>query len=83
MLAGPSHTIEQHTRPYFTQPRTILSIAESFSKPVMADRACKCLNVRIRPQPHERTTSPQEDAEFEPLYVGEIGLTVVSFFSVL
>lgn len=39
--------------------------------------ACQCLNVRIRPQPPP-DGPPSTDNEFEPVYVGDEGLSVVS-----
>lgn len=80
MLSGPIAT-QEPTWPSSIQARTIQSIAESFTKSVMAERACKCLNVRIRPQQHERANvANEEGSDFESVHVGDTGIIIVSDF---
>ncbi|KAI0068688.1 hypothetical protein BV25DRAFT_1986271 [Artomyces pyxidatus] len=42
----------------------------------MAEYACACLNVRIRPQPTDGTPPELEEPDYQPVYVGENGISV-------
>lgn len=72
----------------FLDPRIRLTcLPHRTSRPAMAANgghpppllfACKCLNIRIHPQPHPHTDIPPPvEVAFKSVYVGEDGITVV------